>query len=103
MFRNYLKTAFRNLIRNKAYATINVAGLSIGIAACILLFIVVQYELSYEEFQPNYDRIYHVVTQDKYSDGIQYTPGIPFPALEAVRADFPQITTGALFSSYGSQ
>lgn len=103
MFRNYLKTAFRNLLRNKAYAAINVSGLAVGMAACILLFIVVRYELSYDKFQPNYSNIYRVVTQDKYSDGIDYTPGTPFPVLDAMRVDMPQLTTGALFASYGSQ
>jgi predicted permease len=103
MFRNYLKTALRNVKRNKGYAAINVTGLAVGIAACALLFIVVQYELSYEKFQPAYNNIYRVVIQDKYPDGIDYTPGTPFPVLDALRVDIPQITTGALYASYGSQ
>ncbi len=103
MFKNYLKIAFRNLSRHKIYSAINISGLAVGIAACLLLFIVVQYELSYDKFQKNYSQIYRIVTQDKFEDGIDYTPGIPFPALDAVRLDFPQITTGALCASYGSQ
>lgn len=103
MFKNYFKTAIRNLLRNKGYAVINICGLAVGITACILLFIVVRYELSYDRSQPNYSNIYRVVTQDKYSDGINYTPGTPFPVLDAMRVDFPQLTTGALFASYGSQ
>src|SRR6266487_1945554 len=103
MLKNYLKTAFRNLLRNKGYAAINVSGLAIGMAACILLFIVVKYELSYDKFQPNYKNIYHVVTTDKYTDGMEYTAGIPFPALEALRTDYPQITTGVLYANNGSQ
>jgi putative ABC transport system permease protein len=71
MFRNYLKTAFRNLLRNKGYAIINVSGLAVGMAACILLFIVVRYELSYDKFQPDYSNIYRVVTQDKFADGME--------------------------------
>ncbi len=103
MFKNYFKIAVRNVIRHKAYAAINIAGLSVSIAACLLLFTVVKYELSYDKFQPDYQNIYHIVTQDKFSNGIEYTPGIPYPALEAIKADFPQITTGALCASYGSQ
>jgi predicted permease len=103
MFKNYLKTAFRNLKRNKGYALINITGLAVGMAACVLLFIVVQYELSYDKFQPAYKNIYRVVTQDKYSDGIEYTPGTPFPVPDALRVDIPQMTTGALYSSGGSQ
>src|SRR5436305_4219223 len=103
MIRNYLKTAIRNLLRNKGYATINISGLAVGIASCILLFVVVRYELSYDKFQPNYDRIYRVVTQDKYADGIKYTSGTPYPALDALRVDCPQATTGVLYATYGSQ
>ncbi|MEO6303678.1 MAG: ABC transporter permease [Bacteroidia bacterium] len=103
MLENYFKTAFRTLIRNKGYALINILGLAIGIAACLLIFLVVRYELSYDKFQPNYSSIYNIITKDTYSDGIDYTPGIPYPELEALRTDLPQLKTGALFCSYGSQ
>lgn len=103
MFKNYLKLAYRNLIRHKGFSIINISGLAIGIAACLLLYVVVTYEMSYDKFQPNYDRIYHVVTVDKTAEGMAYTPGIPFPALDALRADLPNVKTGALLSSYGSQ
>ncbi|MGI8952367.1 MAG: ABC transporter permease [Chitinophagaceae bacterium] len=103
MLKNYFKIAFRNLIRHKAFSLLNITGLAVGIAACLLLFTVVKYELSYEKFQPNYKNIYHIVTEHKYPDGMTYTGGIQFPALDAIRVDFPQITTGALFASYGSQ
>ncbi|HEV8083574.1 MAG TPA: ABC transporter permease [Chitinophagaceae bacterium] len=98
-----MKIAFRNLIRHKAFSIINITGLAIGIASCLLLFTVVKYELSYDKFQPNYKHVYHVATKDKTQDGIFYTPGVPFPTLEALRLDFPQITSGALLANYGSQ
>jgi putative ABC transport system permease protein len=103
MIKNYFKIALRNIVRHKAFSIINISGLAIGIASCLLLFTVVKYELSYDTFQPNYKNIYHVVTQDKNENNVFYTPGIPFPALEALRLDFPQITTGALLANYGSQ
>lgn len=103
MLTNYFKIAFRNLARNKTYAAINITGLAVGIAACLLLFTVVRYELSYDTFEPNYKRIFRVVSEDKYADGIDFTSGIPFPALDALRATFPEFTTGALFASNGSQ
>ncbi|MEP7080288.1 MAG: ABC transporter permease, partial [Ginsengibacter sp.] len=103
MFKNYLKIALRNVRRHKAFSVINIAGLAIGIASCLLLFTVVRYELSYDTFQPNYKQIYRVVTQVKFEDGITYNPGIPVPALNALRLDFPQIITGSMFSSFGSQ
>src|SRR6476619_3599717 len=103
MIKSYFKIALRNLVRHKAFSLINITGLAIGVASCLLLFTVVKYETSYDTFQPEYHRIYHVVTEDKFPDDVTYTPGIPFPALDAIRLNFPQVTTGTLFASYGSQ
>ncbi|MEI9807077.1 MAG: ABC transporter permease [Bacteroidota bacterium] len=68
MIRNYFKIAWRNVMRHKAYSGINIAGLAIGIAACLLILQYVSYELSYENFQTNKDRIYRV-QQDRYDNG----------------------------------
>ncbi len=51
MFRNYFKTAIRNLLRNKVYSFINIAGLSLGLACCLLIFLYSKDELSYDRFQ----------------------------------------------------
>ena len=98
-----LKTGWRNLWRNKSFSFINITGLAIGIAAAMLLFIVVRYELSYDTFQKNYNNIYRVVTSDRFEDGVTYNAGIPVPALEALRVKFPQATFGSLHGAYGSQ
>ena len=91
MLKNYFKIAWRNLIRHKSYTAINIAGLAVGIAACLLIFTVVQFELSYDTFQKNYGRIYRVVTAEKHGDGSENNnPGIPCPAYDALKADFPQ-------------
>lgn len=103
MIRNYLKTAFRSLKRNTAYTLINISGLAIGMAAALIIFLVIRYELSYNTAQPHYKNIYHVATKDNNGDGITYTPGVPYPLLEALRSDFPQAKTGAIFSTYGTQ
>jgi len=103
MLKNYLKTAWRSIVRNKAFSLINITGLSIGMAASLLVFIVVKYELSYDRFQPNYDRIYRVVTQDKFDKDNIYNSGIPVPALAALRNEFPHIQFAALRSLAGSQ
>ena len=92
MIRNYFRIAIRNLIRHKGYTFINISGLAIGIAACLLIFLVVRYELSYDSFQKNYDRVYRVVTSGVRSDGNQiHNPGMPCPAYDALKADFPQL------------
>ena len=61
MFQNYLTIAVRNLLRHKGYSAINVLGLSIGIACCILILLYVQDELSYDQFHEKHDRIYRLV------------------------------------------
>src|SRR6476619_3372138 len=68
MFRNYFKIAWRNIIRHKGYSGINILGLAIGIAACLLILQYVSYELSYENFQANKGRLYRV-QQDRYDKG----------------------------------
>ena len=68
MFKNYFKIAWRNTMRHKAYSAINIFGLAIGIAACLLILQYVSFELSYENFQANKDRIYRV-QQDRYDNG----------------------------------
>ena len=91
MIKSYFKIAWRNLVRHKAYSAINVSGLAVGIAACLLIFLVVKYELSYDTFQKNYNRIYRAVTYTQHSDGSEdHNPGIPCPGYDAMKAEFPQ-------------
>src|SRR5438477_3339866 len=68
MLINYFRIAWRNITRQKGYSVINITGLAIGIAACLLILQYVSFELSYENFQTNKDRIYRV-QQDRYDNG----------------------------------
>ncbi len=61
MFKNYFKTAFRNLFRNKVYSFINIAGLSLGLACCLLIFLYSKDETSYDRFHKNKENIYRIV------------------------------------------
>jgi len=90
MFRNYLKTAGRSLLRNKSYTIINLTGLSIGIAACLLIFLVVRYETSFDTFHTKKDQIYRVVGVTK-KPSYSLSSGVAFPVAEALRLDFPQL------------
>ena len=63
MFKNYFKIALRNLIKNKVYSAINILGLSVGIACCILIFLFVRHELSYDTFHKSADTIYIVAEE----------------------------------------
>src|SRR4029450_12381462 len=60
MWRNYLTVGIRALGRNRAYAFINIAGLALGLAACLLILLYVRYEMSYDSWLPNSDRIFQV-------------------------------------------
>lgn len=67
MIGNYIKTAFRNLIRNKTYSFLNILGLAVGMAVCILILLYIQHELSYDKYHRYGDRIYRV--SRTYLDG----------------------------------
>jgi len=103
MFKNYFKTAFRNFKRNKSYTLINTLGLSVGIAACFLIFLVVQFESSFDDFHPKGNSIYRVSTQFHDQDGISYSAGVAFPVATALRVDFPQIKEVASIFKQGGE
>lgn len=66
MIRNYIKIAWRNLLRNKVYALINILGLSLGLACAMLILLYVKDEVSFDRFHENGDNIYRVVAQAKH-------------------------------------
>src|SRR6187397_3605873 len=92
MIRNYFKIAWRNITKQKGYSGINIVGLAIGIAACLLILQYVSFELSYENFQVNKDRIYRV-RQDRYDNGklsTQWAAGA-YAAGNSFKAAIPEI------------
>jgi ABC-type antimicrobial peptide transport system permease subunit len=102
MIRNYFKTAFRNLSRNKSYALINITGLGIGIAASLLIFLVIQFETSFDNFHPKKNNIYRIGTKFHTEDGYSYSAGIAFPAGPVIKAELPQVKTEArIYQSSG--
>jgi putative ABC transport system permease protein len=90
MFYNYFKTAFRNLLRNKGYAAINIVGLAVGVAAYLLIFLVIQFETSFDNFHTKKNEIYLLGTELHSQDGLSYTDGSAFPVGPQIRIDFPQ-------------
>ena len=93
MFKNYLKTAFRSLIRNLNYTIINIAGLAVGIAVCLIIFIIIQFQTSFDDFHSKKDRIYRVLTEYHHADAaiVSYGKNVPFPMPEGLRKAFPQL------------
>ena len=92
MFRNFLKTAFRNLGNHRINSVINIAGLTIGFAAFLLIFQVILYEQSFDQFHSDKNRIYRVVRVGKEAVNREYRTGVPFPVTQTLRHDFPQVT-----------
>lgn len=91
MFRNYFSLAIRHLLKNRTYAAINILGLAVGIAACLLIFRLVHYELSFDTFRPDYERICRVVTLEQNpNESDAHTAGVPLPALDAMQEAVPQ-------------
>ena len=95
MFKNYLKVAFRNLLRNKGFSIINISGFAIGMASAILILLWIQDELSYDRFHKNPDRLFQVWSSDALDGGIRslvFTPQMLAPAL---KHDYPEVEDAA--------
>src|SRR3954466_11958053 len=99
MIKNYIKTAWRSLLRNKSYTAINIGGLAVGIAACLLIFLVVQFETSFDNFHKKKDSIYRVVTAFSTPDGVHLDSGTPLPISKGLRTDFPGMMVASIFRS----
>jgi len=97
MFKNYMKIALRNIKRHKGYSFINIFGLAAGIACCILIFLWVQDEFSYDKFHDNGDNLYLVGTHQRLGSRTATSSGTP-PALgPAFKQEYPEIVNSARF------
>jgi len=83
---HFVKTAWRNLRKHKAYSLINVLGLTLGIASCLVIFLVVQYELNYDRFNSKADRTYRVTL-----NAIDFNPCVSLAIAAPMRTDFPEL------------
>ncbi|MEO7990460.1 MAG: ABC transporter permease [Chryseolinea sp.] len=91
MLKNYIKTAFRNLTRQRSSAFFNIGGLTLAISSSIILFLLISHTLSYDTFHSKFSRIYRVVTQSEGNEETFYTPGVPNPLPVAFKNDFPEV------------
>ncbi len=105
MYKNYLKIAWRNLIKKKAYSFINIFGLGLGIACCLLIFMFVQDELSYDNYHEKGNRIYRVIHGWEASDSLNrkastdsYWVWGNAPIGPALKNEFPEIDKVVQFS-----
>ena len=102
MIRNYLKTAWRNIRKNKLFSFINILGLSIGIATCFIIMLYVQDELSYDRFNKNADNIARVVFHANLNGGkIDESVTMP-PVAQTMKKDFPEVQDATRILSFGT-
>jgi putative ABC transport system permease protein len=96
MVRNYFKTALRNLGRNKTFALINVIGLVLGLAVFIIIMLWVQYEMNYNGFHKDKDRIAAIMSNQKFENGeVQTFPAVPALLAPAIQKDLPAVEYAA--------
>ncbi|MGH2564480.1 MAG: ABC transporter permease, partial [Ginsengibacter sp.] len=84
MLKNYFKTAWRNLMKNKPFSFINILGLTIGITVCMMIYLFIMNEFSFDNFHKNGDKIYRVmrgITMDGKAQSVAYLSGPYEPAL----------------------
>ena len=91
MIYNYLIVAARTLLRNKGYSIINIAGLAIGMACCILILLYIGYDLSFDEFHSKRDRIVRVIREDRDAGGARFSGGTSAALADELEQRFPQI------------
>ncbi len=101
MFRNYVKTAFRNLGRNKIYSFINIAGLSLGLACAMLIMLYVKDEVSFDRFHKNVSNIYRIANRVIKPDGSIQSPGAISGVFQGPKfaAGVPEIKSFVRFNS----
>src|SRR5476649_1287758 len=101
MIRNYIKTAFRSLMKNKGFTFINVLGLALGLATCLLIIFYVFDELSYDRYNKNADRIFRVNSDIKFGGSENFYAVSPAPLGAALKNDFPEIEQVVRFRERG--
>ncbi len=97
MIRNYIITTFRNISRHKGYAFINIAGLAVGMACCLLIFLWVNHERSYDRFHKNTEDIFRAVCHWPGDEGEGWTWRTPPPLATALKEEYPEILQSTRF------
>ncbi|HZJ58793.1 MAG TPA: ABC transporter permease [Chitinophagaceae bacterium] len=102
MFRNYLKVAWRSLMKNKTFSFINIFGLSVGLTCCMLITIYLYHEVSYDKYHHNVDQLYQLSTIFTGNGKESKTPNTPAPMAAAMQKEYPEIiATARLMPLFG--
>ncbi len=97
MFRNYLKVSLRNLWKYKSYALLNIFGLAIGIAAAIVLFLIVRYEQSFDTFHAEHEQVYRLGQQETKEGKLDTYDTTPVPVVPTLLEEIPEVVSGTRF------
>jgi hypothetical protein len=104
MFKNYLKIGWRNITRNKFYAGVNIIGLSLGIGACLVIYLIISYELGFDHFHPGRQRIYRLMGDITENTGDKlHFARIPAAVAPSMRAEISGIEEVASFIPYAAR
>jgi putative ABC transport system permease protein len=103
MLQNFFVVAFRNLKKQRFYTSINIAGLAVGVASCLIIMLYVLNELSYDKHFKDYDRVYRIQSEIKFGDNHLVMALTPAPISETVQKDFPEVEAAARFWNRGTR
>lgn len=101
MFKNYFRTAWRNMAHNKAYSVINILGLALGICACIVIYLITSFEFSFDKFHPGGDRIYRIVGEAQNNAGEKMFLNNIVPDVAGFQNQITGFDASAAFHSFG--
>ena len=97
MYKSYFKIGWRNAVKDKLRTGIHVTGLAIGIAVCFIIYNVISFSYSFDNFHPGKDDIFQVTTTTTYLDQSFANSGVPFPLGEVIREELPGVEDVAQF------
>lgn len=101
LLKSYLKAALRNLARHKGFSFINICGLAIGMACCILILLWVRYETSYDRFFKHTHELFRVINEQQFTDKKDFRIGTPGPLAAVLKSDYPEIIRASRFFNTG--
>jgi putative ABC transport system permease protein len=102
MFENYIKTTWRNITRHKGYSFINIAGLALGMACCIVIATYLQFELSFDNFHKNGNRIYRLVERQFFEGQDEKNLGQSTPWMGETLTEYPEVSMAVNFVDMGT-
>ena len=102
MWKNYFKIAWRNVLRSKSFSLINILGLSVGMTCCMLLWLYIRSESSFDKHHQYTDDLYLVNSEAISSGNREEGPMLSAPYAEAIKAEFPEVRKPAKHIQYSA-